>query len=88
MIDELTAIANAELVLDKRGFSKRKLVNAEFFDGSQPDLPFLKRRAPHYIVRFTNLEIEDGCVLDDGDSLLCVEVDGLSGQAKFLVPFE
>jgi hypothetical protein len=88
MIEEETAIANAELVLDKQGFSKRKLVNAEFFDGSQACLPFLKPREPHYVVRFANFEIEDGCVLDDGDSLLCVEVDGVSGQAKFLKPFE
>jgi len=76
MIDELTAIGNAELVLDKRGFSNRKLVNCGFFDGSQPESAVPERRAPHYIVRFEFGKIEDGCVLDEWRFVAMREVDG------------
>lgn len=79
----------ANKLMKKKGRRKYQFGGATFYEATdfRQDLPFLKPRPAHWLVRFLKPKPSDGSVIDDGDTMLCVEIDAHSGKARVLKGF-
>jgi hypothetical protein len=82
-----TAIELATSYLKRKGYGKYIYSNSSFDKGHafNPELPSLQASSASWIVRFQRARANrNTSVIDDGEQIICVEIDAVSATAKLL----
>ncbi len=72
--------------VSKMGYGSYSCCDVEFKNAvaRRTELPFLAASPASWIVRFKNPTQQIGLTVDDGDALICIEVDADKGTATLL----